>query len=192
MSIYSIPTVPEYSNTNLINVDIFSKLLKNREILCFGEISQETSIMINSQLLYLDSVSDDPITIYLNSGGGSVYDGLAIIDTMRYITSDVKIVCTGVCASMAAVILASGDQRYATPNSRIMLHQVSTGDYGNINDLNVTIKATNELNDLITSIMSDTMGITKRKYKSLTNRDLWLTPKDAIKYRIIDGIQISK
>ena len=137
-----IPTVIEKSNQGERAYDIFSRILKNRIILLSGEIDDNTANVVIAELLYLDSINNDDISLYINSPGGSVSAGMAIFDTMNYIKSDVSTICIGMAASMAAFLLACGKsgKRYCLPNSEVMIHQPLGGVQGQATDIEIHAK----------------------------------------------------
>ena len=134
-----IPTVIEKSSNGERAYDIYSRLLKNRIILLSGEINDDTANVIIAQLLYLDSISNEDISLYINSPGGSITSGMAIYDTMNFVKSDVSTICVGLAASMAAFLLSSGKKgkRYALPNSEVMIHQPLGGVKGQATEIKI-------------------------------------------------------
>jgi len=184
-------TLPSIIENNEV-YDLPSKLFQQNIITIFGEINQEMAYSTISQLLYLDSTdTKEPINIYINSEGGVVYDGLAIIDVINSMNKKVNTICTGIAMSMGASILASGTGvRKALPNSRIMIHSVSSGTQGVVHDMEVSMKETLYLQDKLMKILSDTTkGKTSfKEIKKLTQRDKYLSPKEAKDLGFIDEI----
>lgn len=171
--------------------DICSRLLKDRVILLTGEINEKAAELIVAELLFLQSEDPKkPVYMYINSPGGSVVDGLAILDTMNLISCPVYTYCIGQCASMGAVLLAGGENghRYALPNSRIMLHMVSSGTHGQILDINIHVKESNRLNDKLFELLSKFTKQTVKKLKTLCNRDNFMDPVQAKELGIIDNV----
>lgn len=174
----------------MFNEDINQRILESRIIFLNGEINDSTANEVIMKLLYLDSLNNDDIYLYINSGGGIVSQGLAIIDCMNYVNSKIVTICVGVAYSMAAVILSCGTtgNRYALPNSEIMVHQVSGGAVGKAEDVNLSTKRINKLNKLLTKLIADN---SKRKYNSVFSnmkKDYFMNAKEAKKYGIIDKI----
>jgi len=185
-----IPNIVERNFGSEKIYDIYSKLLKDRIIFINGEITDSMSHLIISQLLYLDSVSSDDISIYINSPGGSVTAGLSIYDCMNYIKSDVSTVATGLCASMAAIILAAGTKgkRYSLKNSEIMIHQVLGGAQGQASDIKIQAERILIIKKKLNKILASLCGQTINKINKDTERDYYLSADDAIKYGLIDSI----
>lgn len=185
-----IPNIIEKNYNGERIYDIYSKLLNNRIIFLNGEINDDVSSLIVSELLYLDSLNHQDIHIYINSPGGSVTSGLAIIDTMNLIKSDVSTLSVGLCASMAAVILAAGtkNKRYSLPNSEIMIHQVLGGAEGKASDVKIQAERILKMKKKINNILSNLTGKSINKINKDTEKDYYLNPKEAIKYGLIDKI----
>ena len=185
-----IPTViDQYKNKEYTN-DIYSHLLKNRIIFISGEINDVLSNTVISELLYLDSLSSDEISIYINSPGGSVTSGLAIFDTMNFIKSDVRTICIGLAASMSAILLAAGTKgkRCSLKNSEIMIHQPLGGVEGQATDIKIVADHITETKAKINKILSKLTNQNIQKIKKDTERDFYLSAEDAKKYGIIDEI----
>ena len=185
-----IPTVIEKSSNGERAYDIYSRLLKNRIILLSGEINDDTANVIIAQLLYLDSISHDDISIYINSPGGSITSGMAIYDTMNLIKSDVSTICVGMAASMAAFLLSCGKKgkRYCLPNSEVMIHQPLGGVNGQATEIDIVAKRILNLRSKINSILAKN---TKRNLKQIekdTDRDYYMDAKASLDYGIIDKI----
>lgn len=190
-SSYINPTIVEERQLNVAQMDVFSRLMMDRIIFLNTEINDTVSGILTSQLLYLNSVDkDDDITIYLNTPGGSVYDGLAIYDTMQYISNDVATVCTGMAASMGSVLLCAGTEgkRYALPHSRVMIHQPMGGIQGQASDIEITAREILKLKDELYQIISDHSGQTVEKIRQDADRDHWMTSREALEYGMIDSI----
>ena len=185
-----IPTVIEKSSIGERAYDIYSRLLKNRIILLSGEINDDTANVLIAQLLYLDSISNDDISLYINSPGGSITSGMAIYDTMNLIKSDVSTICVGLSASMAAFLLSCGKKgkRYCLPNSEVMIHQPLGGVKGQATEIDIVAKRIINLRSKLNSILAKN---TKRNLKQIekdTDRDYYMSSKEALEYGIIDKI----
>lgn len=178
--------VVEERNKNIIIMDVFSKLAQERILFIDDVIDSDLANGIISQLLYLDSLSHDEISIYINSPGGSAYDGLAIIDIMNIIKSPIKTVCVGTAMSMAAFILICGDTRTSTENSTIMLHQLSSWARGKLSNMIIDLKEAERLENVIYNIIQSKTNIPDFKTKLLT--DWYLSPQEAKEFNIIDDI----
>ena len=168
--------------------DIFSKLLTNRIIFLEGEINDKTSSIIISELLYLDSMSNEDIYLYINSPGGNVTSGLAIYDTMNYIKSNVITIGIGLCASMAALILSSGDKRYALSNTEIMIHEPLGGTEGQATEMKIATDRILKTREKLNKILSKNTKKSLSKIKKDTSRDYFMTSREAKKYGLIDNI----
>lgn len=188
---YLIPTVIEKTNLGERAYDIYSRLLKENIIFLGGPIDDGVANIIIAQLLFLQS--EDPkkdITMYVNSPGGHVTAGLAIIDTMNNIKNNVSTVCVGLAASMGAVILASGakGKRYALPNSEIMIHQPHGGAEGQASDIEISAKRILKNRDILNKILAKASGQTLSKIEKDVDRDFFLQADEAKKYGIIDKV----
>lgn len=188
---YPIPYVIEQTDKGERSYDIHSRLLKDRIIMLNREVNEITANLIVSQMLFLEA--EDPekdIYLYINSPGGSVTDGLSIYDTMNYIKPDVCTICLGMAASMGAFLLSSGakGKRYALPNATVMIHQVLGGYRGQATDIEIHTKETLRLKELLNSILSANTGQKLAKVTKDTERDYFMTAKDAQEYGIIDSI----
>ena len=185
-----IPSIIEHTSSKDYIYDIYSHLLSNRIVFLSGEINNVTSNVIISELLYLDSLSHDEICLYINSPGGEVTSGLAIFDTINYIKSDVRTICVGLAASMAAIILAAGTKgkRCSLVNSEVMIHQPLGGVEGQATEIKIVAEHILKTKEKINKILSK---LTNKKYEDIVNdteRDYYLTSQDAKKYGIIDTI----
>ncbi|MBQ3253158.1 MAG: ATP-dependent Clp protease proteolytic subunit [Acholeplasmatales bacterium] len=184
-----IPYVLEQNENGERGYDIFSRLLKDRIILLTGEINDNVASLIVSQLLFLDSVSNEDINIYINSPGGSITSGLAIYDTIHFISAKVNTVCLGMAASMAAFLLAStSGKRYALPHSEIMIHQPYGGMQGVVSDIDIQakrlIKTKKQMNELLAYHTNNPV----EKIENDTERDYYMSASEALEYNIIDSI----
>ena len=185
-----IPTVIEKNNMGERAYDIYSRLLKNRIILLSGEIDDDVSNVIIAQLLYLDSISQEDISIYINSPGGSITSGMAIYDTMNFIKSDVSTTCVGMCASMAAFLLSCGTpgKRYCLPNSEVMIHQPLGGVKGQATEISIVAKRILALRTKLNTILSKNTKKDIKQIEQDTERDYYMTSSEALDYGIIDKI----
>lgn len=184
-----IPTIIEHGYKDYA-FDIYSHLLNNRIIFLSGEINDNVSNLVISELLYLDSISSDEISLYINSPGGSVTSGFAIHDTMNFIKSDVRTICVGMAASMAAIILASGTKgkRCSLSNSEVMIHQPLGGVQGQATEIKIVSEHILKTKDKINKLLSKLTKQSLEKIVNDTERDYYLSALDAKKYGIIDEI----
>ncbi len=194
-SSYISPTIIEERQLNVAQMDVFSRLMMDRIIFLGTQIDDYTANVIQAQLLYLDS--SDPgkdISIYLNSPGGSVYAGLGIYDTMQYISSDVKTICTGMAASMAAVLLVAGEKgkRFALNHSRVMIHQPMGGAQGQASDIEITAREIQKLKKELYTIISTHSGVPFEKVEKDSDRDYWMTSFEAKEYGMIDDVLLKE
>ena len=188
---YISPSILEERQLNVTQMDVFSRLMMDRIIFLGTEVNDYTANVIQAQLLYLDSVdSDKDISIYLNTPGGSVYAGLGIYDTMQFVKSRVATICTGMAASMGAVLLVAGEKgmRAALPHSRVMIHQPMGGIQGQASDIEITAKEILKLKDELYQIISDHSGQTMEKIRRDADRDYWMTAVEAQEYGMIDKV----
>ena len=188
---YISPSILEERQLNVTQMDVFSRLMMDRIIFLGTEVNDYTANVIQAQLLHLDSVdSERDISIYLNTPGGSVYAGLGIYDTMQFIRSRVATICTGMAASMGAVLLVAGEKgmRAALPHSRVMIHQPMGGIQGQASDIEITAKEILKLKDELYQIISDHSGQTVKKIRQDADRDYWMTAEEALKYGMIDKV----
>lgn len=193
-SSYISPTIIEERQLNVAQMDVFSRLMMDRIIFLGTDVNDYTANVIQAQLLYLDS--SDPgkdVSIYINSPGGSVYAGLGIYDTMQYISSDVATICTGMAASMAAVLLVSGaaGKRYALKHSRVMIHQPMGGAQGQASDIEITAREIQKLKKELYTIIADHSGQQFEKVERDSDRDYWMTAKEAEEYGMIDRVLVN-
>lgn len=190
-SSYISPTIIEERQLNVAQMDVFSRLMMDRIIFLGTQIDDYAANVIQAQLLYLDSVEPGKdISIYLNSPGGSVYAGLGIYDTMQYISSDVSTICTGMAASMAAVLLVAGakDKRFALKHSRIMIHQPMGGAQGQASDIEITAREILKLRKELYTIIAEHSGNDYAKIELDSDRDYWMTAEEAKNYGMIDKV----
>lgn len=183
-----IPVVIEQTGRKEVSYDIYSRLLKDRIVVLNGEIEDYMASVIVAQLLYLDNESNEDITMYINSPGGVITSGLSVYDTMKYIKSKVITVCIGQAASMGAFLLSSGDHRVSLPNARIMIHQPSGGSSGQATDIEIQAKEILRLKDILNKYLSEQTGQTIKKIKKDTDRDFFMSAKEALEYGLIDEV----
>lgn len=185
-----IPTVIKKSNNGDRAYDLYSRILEDRIIMLSGEIDDELSNIVVAQLLYLDSINHDDISIYINSNGGSVTAGMAIYDTMNFIKSDVSTICIGMAASMAAFLLSSGKKgkRYSLKNSEVMIHQPLGGAQGQATEIKIAAERILRIRKKMNKILSENTGKSYQKIEKDTERDYFMTSDEALSYGIIDKI----
>ena len=185
-----IPIVIDKENDCERGYDIYSRLLKNRIILLTGEITDDVSSSVVSQLLYLDSLNHEDIYLYINSPGGSVTSGLAIYDTMNFVKSDVSTICFGIAASMGALLLSSGckGKRFILPNSDVMIHQVLGKSEGQASDIKIATERILLLKERLNKILAKNTGRSIKTIEKDTDRDNYLSANEAIKYGLVDKI----
>ncbi len=188
-----IPTVIEKTNYGERAYDIYSRLLKENIIFLGGPIDDHVANLVIAQLLFLQS--EDPkkdISLYINSPGGSISAGLAIIDTMKHIKNNITTVCVGMAASMGAVILSAGEKgkRFALPNAEVMIHQplISGGLEGQATEIEIHAKHIIKTRDKLYKILAENTGQTKEKIEKDGDRDYWMTADEAKKYGIVDKV----
>lgn len=191
MKNYLVPTVVEETNRGERAYDIYSRLLKERVIFLGDEVNSATANIVVAQLLHL--AFEDPkkdIKLYINSPGGSVYDGLAIIDTMNYIEPDIQTIGIGLQASMGAMLLSAGakGKRYALPNSRIMIHQPSSGTQGKITDQEIALKEGIYLKQKLAEMLAKNTGKDVNQVIKDMDRDNWMSAEEAKKYGLVDEV----
>lgn len=189
-----IPIVLEQSNSGERSYDIYSRLLKERIIFLTGEIDDNIASLIVSELLYLDSISSDDIYLYINSPGGSINAGLAIYDTMNYISSDVQTICIGSAMSMGAFLLACGTKgkRYSLESGEIMIHQPYSGVQGVITDINIHTKRLLRTKEAMYTILSKATSKPITEIEADCERDNFMSAKEAKEYGLIDDILTKK
>lgn len=188
---YLIPTVVEKSADGERAFDIYSRLLNERIIFLGEDVNEHTANSVVAQLLHLAYVDPQAdISLYINSPGGSVYDGMAIYDTMNFIKPDVATYGIGLQASMGAFLLSSGakGKRFCLPHAKVMIHQPSSGTHGKVTDMEIDMKETLEVKEMLAKIMAKNTGQKLAKVKSDMERDYWMTPDEAVRYGLIDKV----
>lgn len=185
-----IPTVIEKKHNSERAYDLYSRLLQDRIVFITGEITDHTANLVMSQLLYLDSLNNEDISLYINSPGGSVTAGFAIYDTINFIKSDVSTIVMGIAASMGAFLLASGTKgkRYALPNSEIMIHQPLGGAQGQATEIKIAAERILKLKEKLNKILAKNTNKSINKISKDTERDYFMDAKEALDYNLIDKI----
>lgn len=185
-----VPTVIEKNEMGERAYDIYSRLLKDRIIILNGEITDNTANIVVAELLYLDSLNSNDISLYINSPGGSITAGMAIYDTMNFIKSDVSTICVGMAASMAAFILATGvkGKRYSLPNAEVMIHQPLGGAQGQATEIKIAAERILKLKKKLNRILAERTGKTIEEIDNDTERDYFMDSDEALQYGIVDKI----
>lgn len=192
---YISPTIIEERQMNVASMDVFSRLMMDRIIFLGTDINDYVANIIQAQLLFLESVdAKKDILIYLNSPGGGVYAGLGIYDTMQYVSPDVATICTGMAASMGAVLLCAGapGKRSALKHSRIMIHQPMGGAQGQATDMEITVKEIVKLKKELYEIISDHSGKSMKEVEKDSDRDYWMKADEAKAYGMIDEVLVKE
>ncbi|ALB29290.1 MULTISPECIES: ATP-dependent Clp endopeptidase proteolytic subunit ClpP [Companilactobacillus] len=190
-----VPTVIEQSSRGERAYDIYSRLLKDRIIMLSGEVNSQMANTVIAELLFLDAQdSDKDISMYINSPGGSVTDGLAIVDTMNFVKSDVQTIATGLAASMGSVILSSGTKgkRFALPNSTVLIHQPLGGAQGQQTEIEIAAQEILKTRKRLNHMLADNSGQSFEKLQKDTDRDNYMTAQEAKDYGLIDDIMTNK
>lgn len=190
-SSYLVPTVIEKSHDGERAYDIYSRLLKERIVFLGEQVNEQTANIVVAQLLHL--AYEDPekdISLYINSPGGSVYDGMAIYDTMNFIKPDVATYGIGLQASMGAFLLSSGakGKRFCLPHAKVMIHQPSSGTRGKVTDMEIDLREGLEVKEMLAKIMAKNTGQKLAKVKADMERDYWMSPEEAKKYGLVDEV----
>lgn len=183
-----IPTVITKSNNKEYAYDLYSRLLQDRIIFLTGEIDDTMANIIISELLYLDNINHENIYLYINSPGGAITSGMGIYDTMRFIESKVITIGVGMCASMAAFLLSSGDERYILPNAEVMIHQPLGGAQGQATDIKIAAERIIKLKEKLNKILADNTHQPLEKIYEDTERDNFLNAIEAKEYGLVDDI----
>lgn len=184
------PYILEERSLNVTIMDVFSRLMMERIIWVAGGVDDHMSTIVQAQLMFLDSLDHNDITMHIDSPGGSVKSGLSMVDVMDYIKSDIRTINTGMAASMGSVLLGAGTKgkRGSLRFSQTMLHQSSGGAYGNIQDAEISMKEWRKVNDILFKLLGEYCGKPAEQVKSDASRDLWLDANEALDYGIIDEI----
>lgn len=188
------PYILEEREMRATQIDIFSRLMRDRLIWVAGPVEDRMSTIIQAQLMFLDSVDSSDVTLHIDSPGGSVKAGLSIVDVMDYIKCDVSTVNTGMAASMGSILLGAGTKgkRSSLRFSKTMLHQSSGGAVGNIQDAEITMKEWQKTNDILFNLLGQYCGKDPEVVKTDASRDLWLDANESLAYGIIDKVIVSK
>ena len=184
------PYILEEREMRAVSMSVFDRLMMERIIWCAGPVNDRMSTIVQAQLMFLDQLSNGDITIHVDSPGGSVKSGLSMVDVMNYVKSDIITINTGMAASMGSILLGNGTKgkRFSLPNSKVMLHQVSAGAQGHVEDMKISIAEAEKYNDKLFQLLADFCGKTKKRVLADCNRDNWLDATEALKYGIIDEI----
>jgi ATP-dependent Clp protease protease subunit len=188
------PYITEETDRRAIQMDIFSRMLIDRVLWLAGPVNDNMSTIAQAQLLWLDREGDGDITVYVDTPGGSTKSGLSIVDVMNYITCDVTTINTGMAASMGSVLLGAGTKgkRHSLPNSKVMLHQVSSYNEGVLADMEISLNEAKKVNNILFNLLGEYCGKDPEQVKLDAARDFWLTAKEAVEYGIIDSIITKK
>jgi ATP-dependent Clp protease protease subunit len=188
------PYVLEERQMNVTQIDVFSRLMMERIIWVAGEVNDNMAIVTQAELIFLDSLDNNDITLHIDTPGGSVKSGLSMVNVMDYIKSDIRTICTGMAASMGSVLLGAGTRgkRSAMEDCEIMLHQSSGGAVGNIQDAEITMKWWKRKNDRLFELLGRYCDKAPEQVKEDASRDLWLDSKEALAYGLIDEIVTKK
>ena len=184
------PTILEERSLNVIGLDIFSRLQYDRILFLGTAIDEDVANIINAQLLYLNSIGDDDIKMFINSPGGSCIDGLAIYDVMNFVTPDISTYCMGMCASMASILVSSGTKgkRYTLPNGEVMIHQVRGGSEGVMADMKIAVQHADKIQTKLYNILAQNTGKTFEQIEKDADRDCWFMAQEAVDYGLVDKI----
>jgi len=184
------PYILEERQLNVATFDVFSRLMYDRIVYFTGVVNDDTCNTAVAQLLYLASVDERDINMYINSPGGSVVDGLGLVDTMNYISCDVSTLCIGMAASMGSVLLSNGakGKRFVLPHSRVMIHQVSSSQSGTLADLEIEIEQTRRCKNDVYKILADNTGKTFEEMEALCDRNNWFIGQEAVDLGIVDKV----
>lgn len=189
------PNIIEERQMNAVAMDVFSRLMMDRIIFLGTGVNDQVANIIQAQLLFLQSVdASKDIQIYINSPGGSVYAGLGIYDTMQFVKPDVATICTGIAASMAAVLLCAGQKgkRSALKHSRVMIHQPMSGTQGQVSDMEIAVRETLKVKKELYDIISNHSGKSYEQVEKDSDRDYWMTSNEALDYGMIDEVLVRK
>jgi ATP-dependent Clp protease protease subunit len=188
------PYILEERELRATQIDIFSRLMRDRILWVAGEVNDNMSTVVQAQLMFLDNTGKEDITMHIDSPGGSVKSGLSMVDVMNYIACDINTVNTGMAASMGSILLGAGTKgkRSSLRFSRTMLHQSSGGFRGNIQDAEIDMKEWNKINNTLFVLLGEYCGKTAKQVMKDASRDLWLDSQEALDYGIIDEIVKTK
>lgn len=188
------PMILEEREMRVTQMSVFDRLMMDRIIHLIGPVNDRMSSITQAQLIFLDNLEVKDITLHISSPGGSVLSGLGIIDVMNYVGSEIITINMGLAASMGSILLSSGTKgkRYSLKNSRVMLHTVSSGAEGKVQDMAISLKEAEKYNDILFTILSENTGKTKDEILKDSDRDFWLNAEESKKYGLIDDIIIDK
>lgn len=188
------PYILEERELRVTQMDIFSRMMMDRIIWLAGPVYDGMSTVVQAQLMFLDNLEVKDVTLHIDSPGGSVKSGLSIVDVINYVSSDIVTINTGMAASMGSILLGCGTKgkRFSLPHSKVMLHQVSSGAEGNIQDIRITFAESEKYNDILFGLLGSYTNKDAEVVKNDASRDLWLSAKDALEYGIIDNIITTK
>jgi ATP-dependent Clp protease protease subunit len=188
------PYILEEREMRVTQMDIFSRLMMDRIIWLAGPVNDRMSTVVQAQLMFLDNLDNKDITLHIDSPGGSVKSGLSIVDVIDYVSSDIATINTGMAASMGSILLGAGTKgkRSSLRFSKVMLHQVSSGAQGNIQDMRITLKESEKYNEILFGLLGEYTNKDPEQVKLDATRDLWLTAEEAKEYGIIDDVIITK
>lgn len=188
------PYILEERKMNVTQMDVFSRLMKDRIIWISGPVNERMCDIVQAQLLFLDSMEVSDIKLYLNTPGGSVIHGLGIVDTMNLIKSDVQTINCGMCASMGSVLLSSGakGKRFSLKHSRVMTHQVSYGAQGNAQDIRITVLEAEKSNFLLFKILAKNTGKTFDEIIEMSSRDRWFNSDESMEHGLVDEVLLDE
>jgi ATP-dependent Clp protease protease subunit len=188
------PMILEEREFRATLMSVFDRLMMDRIIWLAGPVNDRMSTVVQAQLMFLDNLEEKDITLHIDTPGGSVKSGLSIVDVMNYITSDIITINTGMAASMGSILLGAGTKgkRHSLRFSKVMLHQVSSSAYGNIQDMEITFSETKKYNDILFGLLGEYTNKTAKQVMKDSTRDLWLTSEESLKYGIIDNIVVNK
>jgi len=189
------PYILEEREMRVTQMDIFSRLMMDRILWVAGPVNDQMSTVVSAQLMFLDNLeSNTDITMHVDSPGGSVKSGLSMVDVMNYISCDISTINTGMAASMGSILLGAGTKgkRYSLPSSKVMLHQVSAGAQGHVEDMKISLDEALKYNNKLFGMLADYCDKDVKQVLSDCNRDNWLDSEEALKYGIIDGIVTNK
>ena len=192
-SAHLTPYILEERQLNVATFDVFSRLMYDRIIYFTGVVNSDTCDTAIAQLLYLSSVDERDINMYINSPGGSVVDGLGLVDTMNYINCDISTTCIGMAASMGSVLLSNGakGKRFVLPHSRVMIHQVSSSQSGTLADLEIELEQTRRCKNDVYKILADNTGRSFEEMEKLCDRNNWFIGQEAVDLGIVDKVLIT-
>lgn len=188
------PYILEEREMRATQIDIFSRLMMDRILWVAGPVNDAMSTVVQAQLMFLDNLETTTITMHIDSPGGSVKSGLSMVDVMNYIESSISTINTGMAASMGSILLGAGTKgmRYSLPNSKVMLHQVSSSASGTVQDMKISFVEAEKYNDILFSMLGEYCDKSPEQIKLDADRDLWFNSEEAKNYGIIDGIVKNK